>query len=221
MSKANKIIAGLGVCAGLGVALAPFSAFALQTVTDTLQINVGDSVTFGIDIDGDGDFSDPEDTAPVTHVNGTGNHGAWGGGNNSHNYEDTLSDTMVQGQKNDALGTTELKIFASKGYQIKAQGNTVAVSASNKALPAADYSNGATGWMYKPSVSTGLTLGQNISDSEMNAAGTAQFVLASRASGASADTGDTLTVVYGAGIAASAEAGTYVGSMTYTVAFPE
>ena len=43
MSKLNKVIAGLGVVAGLGVALAPVASFATATGSDNLTVNVNSS----------------------------------------------------------------------------------------------------------------------------------------------------------------------------------
>ena len=43
MSKLNKVIAGLGVVAGLGVALAPVATFAADAGSDNLTVNVESS----------------------------------------------------------------------------------------------------------------------------------------------------------------------------------
>ena len=43
MSKLNKVIAGLGVVAGLGVAFAPVATFATATGSDSLTLNVNSS----------------------------------------------------------------------------------------------------------------------------------------------------------------------------------
>ena len=217
MSKANKIIAGLGVCAGLGIALAPLSVFAdtaaVGTVTDKLQITVGDSITFGLDVDEDGTIETADgDVAPVVQTNGDG---TWGGGNNSNLATDTLSKTMKQGQSTDALGTTLLTVFASKAYKIEAVGNSVALESGQTALTMGAYTASASGWQYKPTV-TGMSLASGITAGEFNTAPASAATIASR-NAATAATGDTLTVVYGAGVANNAPAGTYVGSMVYTV----
>ena len=217
MSKINKVIAGLGVCAGLGVALAPFSVFATDsaavgTVTDKLQITTQDSITFGLDVDGDGTIEPADgDVAPVTHTDGAG---SWAGGTGTHLTTDTLSKSMAAGETSDSFGTTALTVFATKGYNISAVGNSIAPESGQTALPMGAYSASATGWQYKPTV-TGMNL-VGVTADTFTTAPAASTIIASNA-GASAAAGDTLTVVYGVGIASNAAGGTYVGSMVYTV----
>ena len=216
--KSNKIIAGLGVVAGLSVTLAPVATFATSMayseVTDTLQVTVEDALTFGLDVDGDGTYDAADgDVYGVTRTAGTDVSLSSGA---EHAATGTFSKTMAVGENIDTFGTTELKVFANKAYYVLAQANKDI--ASNALAPNASHSSTSTGWSYKPTIeaSDGMTLGAGNTANAKNAASTTQFPLASR-NAASKTAGDTLTVVYGVGVANNQASGTYTGSMTYTM----
>ena len=227
MTKLNRVIAGLGVVAGLGVALAPLSAFAetatTTTVVDTLQVTVGESITFGIDANGDRDYGDTDDIAPVVHTDGT--TGTW---DDAASINATLSRDMVAGEKDENFGQTALKVIsnANGGYDIKAAGtaltgpatvNSVANPASGKTIPKGTSIDGShSNWAYKAAVSGGsLELSGVTADTWTAAPDNATKIAGSTA--VSANTGDTLTVTYGVSVDGAQTAGTYSGTMTYTV----
>lgn len=49
MTKSTKIIAALGVIAGLGVAALPIGAFAASTQEVTVKVNIDSSISLGVD----------------------------------------------------------------------------------------------------------------------------------------------------------------------------
>ena len=226
MSKMNKIIAGLGVVAGLGVSMAPLSVFAEPIVTtqvqDTLQVTIEESITFGIDANGDGNYDGANDIYPVNHTNGTA---IWEAGNNSHTVTDTLSKTMTGGDAEENFGTTALKVIsnANGGYQIKATGTALSGtgSAAGKSIAKGTTIDGSvSNWAYKASVAGGSLALSGVTANTWTAAPDSATKIAG--SNAISDaTGDTLTVVYGVGVDNSQTAGTYSGTMTYTVSAAE
>ena len=51
MTKTTKIIAALGVVAGIGVAALPISSFAASTQDVTVRVTIGSSIAVGVDQD--------------------------------------------------------------------------------------------------------------------------------------------------------------------------
>jgi len=154
MSK--KIIAGLGVVAGLAVALAPVATFATESYgineqTDQLRVFIPETCSFGYEA---------KHIAAGTHINGaetpsgeTGytsygaGAGIWtqadvNGGvttsgeepNVTTEYTETLQGVMAISTKADNFGKTRLNIFCNDadGYTISAVGtNLTAATAAN------------------------------------------------------------------------------------------
>ncbi|MBO7699425.1 hypothetical protein J6S39_01935 [Candidatus Saccharibacteria bacterium] len=68
MSKTTKIIAALGVVAGLGVAALPAFTFATETVTGDVEVQVEVQPAIAMTISGNNDGATPEHTSAVNYV---------------------------------------------------------------------------------------------------------------------------------------------------------
>lgn len=217
MSK--KLIAGAGVAAAFAVALAPLATFATNysgsvngannlSQTDTLTLNVQAACAFGFD------YSDSTtDINGVAHTDG--GTGAW----STH----TLSRDINVGTNDDNFGTTALTVVCNNatGYEIYEKGT--ALSGTGTAIaPATDHSASKSGWSFTPmSVSGGsLALESGFTAETKAAATVAESGNGTKLASSNAETaaaGDVLTIKYGVGVQQNQKAGTYTGTMTYTL----
>ena len=240
MSK--RIIAGLGVVAGLAVALAPVATFATDTEsdqhTDTLNITVLPSCTFGsatLPLDpvsgishtaGSTVAATDGGTAPtwstVTASDGTGRTPDNASGTNANKSVDKLTYSMFAGTTRDDLGTTTMKIVCNNnlGYEVKAAlgtlqewENNAAVSEGATIAPSASYSASVSGYaLFGVAQTGGVTV-----DAQAKHATAAPTRIAHKAGVTTAETGDSITVTYGIGVKPDQKAATYQGDVVYTL----
>ena len=214
MSK-NIKIAALGIAA-FATAAAPMMAMALgsdnTTVTDNIQVTVDESCALSV----------------VSRANGTSNIGSWGEGTTHTGFEETLAGTVVNSSNTDNYGSTKMKVICNNyfGWEVTAV-NTALTSEEGLTIPAADdHSATKSGWSWKVSQvdDNGLTLagGGNVKQGATGEAGASvakiQATAATGDSKATGSAGKEFTVTYGVGIDANQGAGTYKGSITYTLA---
>ena len=199
--KTTKIIAGLGVVAGLAVAAAPLAAFADTNVgVDTLTI----TVQTGCDM---------EATSGTTYQ-------AF-----EHTYTGTLTPgSLISVGGSSASPATSVTVVcnAAGGYSIKAVGTPLAIASGSENIPLVDPVAGTSGWGGKYAVSgsnnSGLLLVSGYGTTAKALPSTAAAIATN--DDVSADGGDTFSVI-GYDISADTEqkAGAYTGSATYTLAF--
>ena len=235
MSK--KIIAGLGVVAGLAVALAPVATFATgqntdRTVVDNLEVTIESSCAFGHDFSAESGITD------LTGVSRTDGDAAWGtagaGTFTSGTSEDTAAATMEAGTATADFATTVMTVYCNNGlgYTISAVGTNLEsddstgatahpiVAGTSASTVTGSWASGNTSkWSWKPSLtasSNAAFAGGITANTELAAPASATTIVSS--SNSTTNAGDVLTVVYSVGLVDNQDAGTYEGSMTYTLA---
>ncbi len=204
MRKSTKLIAGLSVVAGLGVALAPLSTFAVvPTRTDNLYINNTEACTInGVALDSS------QEASSFTNVE---NNYDWAySPGQEHDFTRRTSGTG--GSENE--GVFQIVCNYTTGYKIVA-------NATNPTDGSHDIEAGTTGDEYWAArivsktgnivPATGITVGTNFAITSAN-----QPVLVNTGSSA-ADPGDSFSMTYAAKTSESTPAGTYEGSVAYTL----
>ena len=190
MSKMTKTIAALGIVAGLGVAALPLSSYAVtDTANVTAQAIVGDSISITADA--------ADDTVTISDV--TANQAVKEGStvltvttNNASGYNVTIKDT------DDVTHLTTDGSDETNGIPASAT-----LTQNNK------------GWGFK---SSSATTGVTVSTAQQNwrAVTSDTQTIASRASGASAEGGDKITLTFGVVVDATVPAGTYEDEVVLT-----
>lgn len=236
MSK--KLIAGAGVVASLAVALAPLATFATgqntdRIVVDNLEVTIESSCAFGHTFTADG----VTDLVGVTRTDGVGEWETGTGAFSEGTSTDTAADIMEAGTATAAFATTEMTVYCNNGlgYTITALGEDLTSDDSTGAtahpIVAGTGASSVTGswaanntskWSWKPSLdassNAALVSAYSTPDTEYAApTGQSATTIVSGTSSTTND-GDVLTVVYSVGLVDNQDAGTYEGSMTYTLA---
>lgn len=226
MSK--KLIAGAGVVASLAVALAPLATFAdnVTSHVDTLRLNIQEVCTLGTVTAGVSDSG----TDATTHTGSTWTPGTASG---TTGKTDVYAADVAPGQTYAAFATSVFTVKCNNagGYQLKAAGpasgnlttgtyNIPTGTGANADLTADDNSY----WNFAFAVSnaydaSGNAKGQEIASGYNSAAAvpTSATTVVTGHGAMSVKDGETITVTYNAGIDAFQEAGTYEGSITYTL----
>ena len=231
MSK--KLIAGAGVVASLAVALAPLATFAdnVTSHTDTLRLTIPPVCTLGTVTNGVPDSATDATTHPsgstwTTTTAATGTTGK----------TDTLAMDVAPGQAYANFASTQFTIKCNKtaGYLFKAAGpSTGNLSTGTYNIP----TGAGTGanltadnnsyWNFKVAVSNAYVESTNESGQEIASGYNEPIAVPTNATtivtghGAmSVQSGETITVTYSAGIDSYQEAGTYEGSIEYTLVDP-
>ena len=239
MSK--KIIAGAGVLAGLAVALVPVATFAevadtnVRQHTDTLNLTIPEICTLGTVTAGAAiDMTDETTHNPT----GTTYTGSWTNGSASQTTHvgrtDTLAADVYNGQTYANLGATVFTIRCNDngGYTLSAQGPSEgklvngAYDIPTGAGTSATLTNDNNSyWNFKFAVSNEYDATTNDKGQEIASGYNAAIAVPASSTtivtghgGGNTDTGEKVTVTYGAGIDAFQEAGTYTGSVVYTLA---
>ncbi len=239
MSK--KIIAGLGVVAGLAVALAPVATFAADatwnsdTHTDTWNVTVLPTCAFGAvtatPIDGITHNTNPTASngptvgTPEPALSGATNNATWADGTDNHlgmtpdaasQQENTTTDTayyrIYAGTYDASMGTTTLTVVCNQN-----NGYKIKVTANDLTLTSADpieavATPSATVTGYNITVADDDSTGATLTNVTSDTL-TEAVVLDQ----ASAATGDAYTFTYAIGIAPGTTAGTYTGNVVYTL----
>ncbi|MBR3256791.1 hypothetical protein IKG02_00660 [Candidatus Saccharibacteria bacterium] len=130
----------------------------------------------------------------------------------------TVHRSMLAGTTTDTFAQTTMWVVCNdgEGYSITAQGTALSNGADTDPLTiplAATYSEAVSGYNLKALTSASAGTAMTI-PTAANVAPTTETVIATHA-GVSDEAGDSLTVTYGMGIAASQEADTYAGTVTY------
>jgi hypothetical protein len=222
MRKSTKLMAGLGVVAGLGVALAPLATFAEAVGTDTLTVTI--DVACKLTADGYTAGTGGNTGTPwANHYIGNLEAGSYvdlGSGAINNGTGNPAQATSVNVKCNDPAGAV-----AGHGWQITATATDLTGQTDNtqKILhtvsPVTDGS--ASGWGVKLSkTGTGDLAIQSTYADDYTAVASANTVLAKGAiTGGTA--GDTLNIDgYEVSAIASQAADTYEGSITYTFTAP-
>ena len=219
MRKSTKIMAGLGVVAGLGVALAPLATYAGTIGIDTITVTIGVACSMTADGYAAAQGSGSDTTWANNYVGNltAGSYVDLGSGDINNGGGNPAQATAINVKCNDPAGAV-----AGHGWQISATASPLTGQTdSSKNIPVADpVTNGsASGWGVKLSkTATGdLTITSGYTSYKSVPANT---VLAKGAvSGGAA--GDTLNIDgYRVSATASQPADTYTGTMTYTFSSP-
>ena len=233
MSK--RIIAGLGVVAGLAVALAPVSTFAAHgneadKHTDRLTVTVTPSCTFGTattdpatvgishNETGEGKATWNTATDPAKESNGTGADLA------ADPYSDEYTNKSLHiatykttaGKLSTNFATTNLTVICNNadGYTLGVNANALTNGTSTEDITlAASPSAANSGYNLAISSTTKATTA-TVNAATVTASGDTK--IASNTD-VSLETGDIYTVNYTLGVAASQKAATYTGDVVYTL----
>ena len=202
MSKSTKIIAALGVAAGLGVAALPAATFADTTVVVPLAVTIEETLSLsGVTT---GDFAS---TSGITLTAGQNNSASktvlTAISNNGTGWKVTVAGTDDETQQS-----------GSTLYNATTGGQSIAPF-SSKVTDLDD--NETSGWGIKLSdLATGVTAGDFTTDGWTGVSSENDTVVASSAP--SGTGGKTFTANYGIDLADTQASGTYKGSITYTIA---
>lgn len=220
MSKSTKIIAALGVAAGLGVAALPAATFAAETVqTVPLKVVVADS--FELSVTSTADTTDPE-TGEVTKGAFTGATGvalAAGASDNASSSTILAKSNRTGGYKVTVAGTgsdwnngTTLKRSATDADGIAPYENPVTYDGFE------NYST-TTGWGIRiASSDEGVTTGNFNATTYTGVSGTNNIIEYSETT--SGNAGKSVVANYGVSLKDGQPAGTYIGNITYTLVNP-
>ena len=200
MSKSTKIIAALGVVAGLGVAALPLSSFAATTGDVNVKVEVGSTISMTID---DADHS----TTPLEKTVAMNN-----------NSSDNSLTASVKVTTNDDDGyILTVKDKAGDGAALKG-----ALSSNTQTIPAftvkqtnlASLTTDTYGWgMMAANSNANATIGSNFSGGYGPVSDTDQAVVTVSGTAAS----DETTITYGIVTKSDQVADTYSNLITYTV----
>lgn len=192
MSKMSKVVAALGVVAGLGVAALPLSSYAVAGVTDTAnttaQAIVGDSIEITVD------------DATVTMNNVMANQDI-----NSTPTNITVKTNNVSGyqvQIEDADAETALKTTDGSG--------------TATGIPAGKPVKGTNAWGFKTSSSSAnVNISSDAADYRaVDAKGSPKIIATGAAQ--SANDGDVIALTFGVTVDSTIAAGTYQDEVTLT-----
>ena len=192
---AKRIIAGLGVVAGLGVALLPVGVFAtdVNSQTDTLKVTIDTSCTFV-----EGDRTDGD--------------GTWD--------EGTLSKTMTNGETSTGFGSTKFTISCNDngGYHLDAVGTPLNGKDNGENIPLGIASTGDSGWTIAVAGTHAVAAFASATAAPASSAAAADKVIATYTGAVSED---EITVTYGVAISDTQAADEYTGTIAYTLSHPD
>lgn len=246
MSK--KIIAGLGVVAGLAAALAPVATFAtasygINEQADQLRVFIPETCSFGYEA---------KSIAAGTHINGTetasgetgyttygAGAGIWtqadvnGGTTTSGEpatttYTETLQGVMAISTKADNFGKTRLNIFCNDadGYTISAVGtNLIAATSANGTIDlSSTVAVANSAWGFTVAATDGFTNAGELkgapAEGSYYAPTSATTIVGAKSTGThtTPETGDSWTIQYAVSVDAAQASDVYTGHVTYTLA---
>ena len=234
MSK--KLIAGAGVVASFAIALAPLATFALAGYTsdehtDQLDITVLPTCAFGsaaASIDGIGHNTA---TAATATTQGTA---SWSSSDTTNigrvldkeggtlaaadSATDVATYSIAGGTKEDAFATTTFTVVCNNasGWTVKATANNLTHTDTTTTItPNASYGVNNSGYAINKVEKTGEVETFTVPTGTTITAPSATVIAKNTA--ASAANGDVFTVTYGIGVSASQKAGTYSGTVVYSL----
>ena len=238
MRKSTKLMAGLGVVAGLGVALAPLATFAEGEPTvdslglDHLTVVISSSCQMTSGVADNPDTQGTDESAYTAFENyykvtmPAGSARTLGTAQRTDSAGTPLSgatQTALHVQCNDAYpsGTTVSAATTGHGWSIKGAGTVLTGATTGDTIPNSDPSDGATsGWGVK------LTKVDTNGDTTIVSDYTDYFHLPTAATviayGSTAGADATVTIdSYKVSAAADQSADTYTGTATYTFVHPQ
>lgn len=229
MRKSTKLMAGLGVVAGLAVAAAPLAVNATDLGVDTLVVTVSSSCSLETGLDDPSTSETTETNAPFANrYKDTVNAGSYV----ILNEQDLVTaqdQTISNGQKtslsvkcNDAYpsGTTISDATTGHGWSLKGAGTALAGATSGTSIPNSDPDDGAhSGWGVKLTKSdTGNTTVVDDYTDYKSLPTTATVIAYGSTAGANA----SVTIdSYKVSAAPEQAADTYTGTATYTFVAPQ
>ncbi|MDO4508159.1 MAG: hypothetical protein Q4B65_02120 [Candidatus Saccharibacteria bacterium] len=183
----KALIAG---AASLAMAAMPVVGVFAVDQTDTLKVTIDSSCS----------------VKNITHDNGSDEVGKWSG--------DTLSGTLSAGAYDNNFGSTSMTVVCnnSAGWQVTATTSDLVNAKNDKISPVANLSAGTTGynWTVSQDDGTGLTI-------PTGAQGAAAEDSVASYNKPTDGNGKTFTVTYGISLANDVAAGTYSGTVAYTL----
>lgn len=198
----------------------------VTSTTDNLQITINKICSLGYE-----DAGASIDVAGVTRANGAGTWTNPGEATATGSVaaSDTLSKTMSNGTSTDNLGTTTLGVYCNNenGYTITTTEagsltDTTSVPAVTDVIEITNtISSSASGWSYQVAASASNRGEVKNSHGSWASSANANGVIAGSKTTAPKTTtnnGDFFTITYGVGVDDTQSAGTYTGSITYTLA---
>lgn len=219
MSKATKIIAGLGVVAGLGVAALPAMTYATSTVAGEVELSVDVNEAIAMTILGNGD---PTSGEPAVGQPGVDVYTPTGASTIDGHAPGTLYDptdlqtssstvSLLPNAADTTTATSEIKVYtnAAGGFTLSvkdADNNTDLVngSDSNATIPAgATITAGTAAWGYKGGSVTNFAA-ISATDAEVYT------------QNAPTHNGQTINMTYGVSTASDQKTGTYTDTIIYT-----
>ena len=183
----KALIAG---AASLAMAAMPVVGVFAVDQTDTLRVTIDSSCSM----------------SNIAHDNGDNTVGTWSG--------DTLSGTLNAGAYDANFGSTSMTVICnnSAGWEVTATTSDLVNAKSDKISPLASLAAGTTGynWTVSQADGAGLTI-------PTGAQGAAAEGSVAKYNKPTDGNGKTFTVTYGISLAADVAAGTYSGTVAYTL----
>ena len=227
MSKSTKIIAALGVVAGLGVAALPAFTYA-ASVTGNADLYVQVDPAIAMTIRGNNDNPSATDPDPA-HVHQAGEttethgladranpDGAFGITANTLTSSSAITG-MLPNSYDSTYSTVTVYTNDAGGYNLTISANTPALTNETGDTISADVLSGETGgqgkWSFKTDSSDATAEGL-VPGNTWTAVATAGKKI--RNTGARAMSGDPTVVTYGVSTSATQGTGTYKTTITYT-----
>lgn len=193
MSKMVKTIAALGVVAGIGVAALPLGAYAKVVTSDPLNVTAEVTVDESISITAD-----------------------------AADNKVTIADVVANKDAKEGSTVLTVQTNNTSGYNINIKDaddvtalTTDGADTANGIPAAVPLTKGSKGWGFKTSTTTeGVTVSAAAQAYRAIEAGTQ--TIASRASGASVEGGDKVTLIFGVVVDSTVAAGTYSDDVVIT-----
>ena len=245
MSKTTKIIAALGVVAGLGVAALPAFTYATSSVQGQVEVEVDVASAIAMTIRGNNDYDGTTDPRPagvkdgVSVYNGSSEIGSYdatstnpqGVDNTASGYAlqtsgsktnilpNALVEGVITGADANGFGSTITVYTNDSGYSLTVQdaNNDNSLTSGSNTIPAVGTTT-PTNTLTPGSAAWGFKGGLITSWTAVpvNDGGTTQPATIKNGSGATLMTGDETEVLYAVSTAAAQPVGTYTDTIVYT-----
>ncbi|MBQ3271599.1 hypothetical protein IJG78_03450 [Candidatus Saccharibacteria bacterium] len=245
MSKTTKIIAALGVVAGLGVAALPAFTYATASVSGQVEVRVDVDPAIAMTISGnndwDGSGTQPAGTqAGVSVYNGASEIGSYNAtnttptgvdatgtgytiqtsGSKTNILPNALVEGVITGTGANGFGSTITVYTNDSGYSLTVQdaNNDNSLTSGSNTIPAVGTTTPTANTLAPGSAAWGFKGGLITSWTAVpvNDGGTTQPATIKNGSGATLMTGDETEVLYAVSTAAAQPVGTYTDTIVYT-----
>ena len=210
MSKTTKIIAALGVVAGLGVAALPAFTYATQqTVAGDVQLSVDVSEAIAMTIKGNEESTPAVDVFNPDNASTIDGHSGGTAYDSSKHQQSSSHTTLLPNAADTSTMTSEIKVYtnAAAGFTLTVNDadSTLALTGSNGGTIAAGTSitAGTANWAYK---------GGSVSNWAAITASPVEVY----SQNAPTSGGATINMTYGVSTASDQPTGTYTDTIVYT-----